>query len=51
MDVLRDRPHRVLSFGVRNPELRQYGSGAEHRVAHGLDAAGIRRALSEFLAA
>jgi len=44
-DVLCDRPHRLLALGVRTPELRRYGSRAEHRGAHGLDAKGIRAAL------
>ena len=50
-DALRDRPHRLLSHGVRNPELRRYGTGSQHRAAHGLDAAGIRAALDGFRAA
>ncbi len=49
-DALRDRPHRLLALGVREPELRRYGTPAEHRSAQGLDAAGIRRSLDGFLA-
>jgi transketolase len=49
--ALRDRPHRLLALGVREPELRRYGTPAEHRSAQGLDAAGIRRSLDGFLAA
>ena len=48
--ALADRPHRLLSLGVANAELRRYGTGREHRAAHGLDAVGIRRSLREFLA-
>lgn len=47
--ALLDRPHRQLALGVPNAEFRRYGTGAEHRAAHGLDAAGIRRSLAEFL--
>jgi transketolase len=47
--ALRDRPHRLLALGVPNAELRRYGTGAEHRAAHGLDAAGIARSLERFL--
>lgn len=46
---LADRPHRVLSLGVPNAEFRRYGTGAEHRAAHGLDAAGIRASIDRFL--
>lgn len=49
-DALRDVPHRLLALGVGRHELRRYGTPAEHRAAHGLDAAGIRRALDAFLA-
>jgi transketolase len=48
--ALRDRPHRLLALGVPNAEFRNYGTGAEHRAAHELDAAGITRSLDEFLA-
>jgi transketolase len=47
--ALVDRPHRLLALGVPNAEFRHYGTGAEHRAAHGLDAAGIARSLEEFL--
>jgi len=47
--ALRDRPHRLLALGVTNAEFRRYGTGEEHRAAHGLDRAGITGALSEFL--
>jgi transketolase len=47
--ALRDRPHRLLALGVPNAEVRRYGTGAEHRAAHGLDSAGISRSLAEFL--
>ena len=47
--ALRDRPHRVLALGVPNAEFRHYGSGEEHRAAHGLNAAGVARSLDEFL--
>ena len=47
--ALFDCPHRLLSLGVRNEEFRHYGKPAEHRTAHGLDAAGIRASLERFL--
>jgi transketolase len=47
--ALRDRPHRLLALGVPNAEFRHYGTGAEHRAAHGLDAAGLARSLADFL--
>jgi transketolase len=47
--ALVDRPHRLLSLGVPNAEFRHYGTGPEHRVAHGLEAAGIGRSLESFL--
>ncbi len=47
--ALVDRPHRLLALGVPNVEFRHYGTGAEHRAAHGLDAAGIAAALERFL--
>jgi transketolase len=47
--ALRDRPHRLLALGVPNKEFRRYGTGAEHRTAHGLDGGGIARSLDDFL--
>lgn len=47
--ALIDRPHRLLSLGVPNAEFRRYGTGDEHRAAHGLDAAGIAASLDRFL--
>ena len=47
--ALRDRPHRLLALGVPNAEFRHYGTGAEHRAAHGLDADGLGRSLRSFL--
>jgi transketolase len=47
--ALTDRPQRLLSLGVPNEEFRHYGKPAEHRAAHGLDAAGIRTSLERFL--
>jgi len=47
--ALRDRPHRLLALGVPNAEFRHYGTGAEHRAAHGLDAVGIGRSLERFV--
>jgi transketolase len=48
-DTLRDLPHRVLGLGVGRQELRNYGSPRQHAIAHGLDSAGLRRALVGFL--
>lgn len=49
--ALIDVPHRLLALGVGRGELRRYGSPKEHAAAHGLDASGIRRSVTEFLAA
>ena len=46
--ALSDRPHRLLALGVPNAEFRRYGDGAEHRAAHGLDAAGVRGSIAAF---
>ncbi|WP_067509523.1 transketolase family protein [Actinoplanes sp. TFC3] len=42
-------PHRALHLGVSAAEYRSYGTPADHAAWHGLDAAGLRRSLSEFL--
>ena len=47
--ALTDRPHRLLALGVPNVEFRHYGAGADHRAAHGLDAAGLRSSMDDFL--
>jgi transketolase len=47
--ALEDRPHRLLALGVPNAEFRHYGEAAEHRAAHGLDAAGIRASVERFV--
>lgn len=44
--ALADVPHRVLPLGVPNVEHRRYGTPAEHRAAHGLDAAGLTRSIA-----
>jgi transketolase len=48
-DALRDVPHRILGLGVGRPELRRYGTPAEHQAAHGLDARSLRAAIGSFL--
>ena len=47
--ALKDAPHRLLALGVASREHRHYGSISEHDRAHGLDAAGIRRSITDFL--
>ncbi|MEH0842937.1 transketolase [Micromonospora sp. CPCC 205711] len=48
-EALADRPHRLLSLGVGRSELRRYGSAEDHTRWHGLDAAGLRRSVADFL--
>jgi transketolase len=48
-DVLADVPHRLLALGIGREELRRYGTPQQHLAAHGLDAAGLHRAISGFL--
>ncbi|MGW4498151.1 transketolase family protein [Micromonospora sp. NPDC004336] len=47
--ALADRPHRLLALGVGREELRRYGSAEDHTRWHGLDAAGLRRSVDDFL--
>ena len=47
--ALTDSPHRLLALGVARQEHRHYGSRWEHDRAHGLDAAGIRQSVTDFL--
>lgn len=48
-DALREHPHRQLGLGVRNAELRAYGSPTDHDTAHGLDVPGLAAAVHGFL--
>ena len=48
-ETLGDVSHRVLGLGVGRDELRNYGSPRQHAIAHGLDSAGLRRALVGFV--
>ena len=47
--ALSDRPHRALHLGVGRTEVRHYGTPADHARAHGLDAAGLRASMWEFV--
>jgi len=49
--ALAGRAFRLLSLGVGREEFRVYGTPAEHAAMHGLDAAGIRRSVTEFVGA
>jgi transketolase len=42
-------PHRALHLGVGRAEVRRYGTWRDHARAHGLDAAGLRTPITEFL--
>ncbi|GIM97854.1 transketolase [Paractinoplanes toevensis] len=42
-------PHRALHLGVGRGEIRRYGTWQDHARAHGLDAAGLRSRIAEFL--
>jgi len=49
--ALVDVRHRLLSLGVGRRDLHRYGSAGDHDVAHGLDAASLRVAIGDFVAA
>jgi transketolase len=48
-EALRDVPHRELHLGVSRTETRHYGEPADHAATHGLDPAGLRRSITEFV--
>jgi transketolase len=48
-EALAGRPHRALHLGVGREEVRRYGTWQDHARAHGLDAAGLRAAITAFL--
>jgi len=48
--ALSGRPSRQLHLGVPRTELRRYGTPEDHARLYGLDPAGIRRSVAEFLA-
>lgn len=47
-DALKDIPHRLLSLGVAQKELRYFGTPEEHIKAHGLDPLSLRKQFSLF---
>ena len=49
-EALSGVPHRLLALGVGRADLRRYGRPKDHARWHGLDAAGLRRSISDFLA-
>ncbi|MFI2028683.1 transketolase family protein [Streptomyces buecherae] len=50
-EALVDLPHRVLGLGVARRELRRYGTIEEHLAGQGLDPAGLRARIADFLGA
>ena len=48
--ALEGLPHRVKHLGVGRHEVRHYGNWRDHARAHGLDAAGLRASIGQFLA-
>ncbi len=49
--ALQQVPHRLLSLGISDPELRRYGTPAEHAQWQGLDVAGLRARIAGFVRA
>jgi len=47
--ALADRPHRLRSLGVGREDLHAFGTADDHDRWHGLDPAGLRAAVTEFL--
>lgn len=47
--ALADVPHRLLTLGVTQTDLRRYGDPADHARWHGLDADGLRGSIRAFL--
>jgi transketolase len=47
--ALASLPHRLLSLGVGRTDLHRFGTIADHDRAHGLDPAGLRRAITSYL--
>lgn len=48
-EALRDRPHQLLSIGVRRMENRRYGTPEQHDEAHCLDVASLRHRIGQFV--
>lgn len=48
-EALHEVPHRLLALGVSRTEHRHYGAVAQHDALHGLDAPGLREAITAFL--
>ncbi len=49
VEALSDRPRRLLCIGVPRIEHRKYGTAAQHNEAHGLDAAGLRGRIIDWM--
>lgn len=47
--ALADRPHRLLSLGVGREDLHAFGTADDHDRWHGLDPAGLRTSIADFL--